>query len=54
MSQMATNVYNLHEFVDFAGRVSLYQGASMGGVAWVDWMSRGIGGEIGVEVYHRL
>jgi hypothetical protein len=53
MSWKATDAYNLFDFVDFAGCVTLYQRASMGGVACVNKMSREVGGGIGVvEVYH--
>ena len=54
MTWKATNTFNLFNFVDFAGGVTLYQRVSVSGVVWVNGTAREVGGGIGVvEVYHR-
>ena len=54
MTWKATNTFNLFNFVDFAGGVTLYQRVRVSGVVWVNGTAREVGGGIGVvEVYHR-
>jgi hypothetical protein len=54
MTWKATNTFNLFDFVNFAGGVTLYQRVRVSGVLWVNGTSREVGGGISVvEVYHR-
>jgi len=54
MKWKTTGVRHVHDFVDLAGGVTLYQSINITGVVWVNGTSREVAGGIGiVEVYHR-
>jgi hypothetical protein len=50
----ATNSFNIFNFVDFAGGVTLYQRVDVTGVVWNNGTELKVAGGVGiVEVYHR-
>jgi hypothetical protein len=53
MTWKVTNVFDLCNFIDFAGGVIPCQTVSVSEVVWVKWMLREAGGGTGVvEIYH--
>jgi len=48
-----TNLYNMFEFTDSAGGVTLYQKVNITGIVWVNSTSQEFTGDGIVELYHR-